>query len=240
MAADQRIQDCLKLDAEQAARRFFDASPDDKAVKEMFEALLDAGEYEKLAEMIFYGSIVRQQSERDYIARSEMKSLDETYFDAFMLLAERAGVDKAKLYPMLAATATASGTLGKWRRPVENRILRLAYKDFDKAEALVYAYDPDCALYRVLLAADADKATEAIIGRLLFEKGGGKTALRRFLKYTASFVPASRRPSNPQSSTLYRCCLTSIAMICPVSAAINTTKSCKSARVLQGIRWRSR
>ena len=64
MAADQRIQDCLKLDAEQAARRFFDASPDDAAVKEMFEALLDAGEYEKLAEMIFYGSIGRQQSER--------------------------------------------------------------------------------------------------------------------------------------------------------------------------------
>ncbi len=184
MAADQRIQDCLKLDAEQAARRFFDASPDDAAVKELFEALLDAGEYEKLAEMIFYGSIVRQQSERDYIARSEMKSLDETYFDAFMLLAERAGVDKAKLYPMLAATATASGTLGKWRRPVENRILRMAYADFDGTEALVYAYDADCELYKVLLQADADKATEAIIGRLLFEKGGGKTALRRFLLKT--------------------------------------------------------
>lgn len=184
MAADQLIKDCLFLDAEQASRRFFGCSPDNATVKQVFEALLDAGAYERLTDLIFYGSIVSQQSERDYIARSETKTLDETYFDAFMAMVKSAGVDMTKVYPMLAAALSSDGNLGKWRRPAENMFLRMAYKDFDAAEELVYTYDPDCRLYGVLLYADAGKATEAIIGRLLFERGGGKTALRRFLLKT--------------------------------------------------------
>lgn len=188
--AAELINDCLQPDAMLAARRFFDAQPDNETVKSVFEALLEKGAYDRLADIIFYGSIIRQKNASDYRTGLSARTPDDTFFDLFMTMADKAKVEPDKLYPMLVAARYSSGSLGRWRSAAENYFTLLAERNFNEAAVAIAVYDTQGKLYRVLLRADAEKTLQFVI-ELLAEHNGRKTALKKFLlESKLDIVPA--------------------------------------------------
>lgn len=166
---------------QEIGRAFFSTPLDRKSTCEFITALLEKGAYEKLAEIFSQGFISKQYSDRDYLSKSFASTLEQRYFDLFIDTCERCFVDRKALYPMLAAAFSSKGVLGGWRNAIRLYFVKVAYADYDRAEAVFAQYDEGFDLYPILFHVDPQRAEDAVLNLLLYKKNVNKTVIRRYL-----------------------------------------------------------
>ena len=166
---------------QEIGREFFSTPLDRKNTCEFITTLLEKGAYEKLAEIFSQGFISKQYSDRDYLSKSFASTLEQRYFDLFVDTCERCFVERQALYPMFAAAFSSTGILGGWRNAIRLYFVKVAYADYDRAEAVFAQYDDGFDLYPILFHVDPQRAEDAVLNLLLYKKNVNKTVIRRYL-----------------------------------------------------------
>lgn len=184
MTAEALIDRTLHAGDESLAdigREFFAAEWDDQSINEYITGLLRSRAYERLAAVFSQGCISKQYKDRDYINKFTEMTLEQRYFDLFIDLCERTGVDPEEIYPMLAASFKSQGFLKSWSGAVKVYFLKCAYADYDKTASIIARYDEDFELFPILMRVDAERAENTLLEMLLYKKHINKTVIRRYL-----------------------------------------------------------